>query len=209
MTDVSTPATAPEPSAPALPPAPGPVSEPRPPSRFGKWLRGALRWTTGLLVVFALGLGATWLAQVRPLQLRLQALDQERQALATQVADLTAGVQEVEAVRSENINLKVAIAKLEQHQLAVRALNATSQAQLVLAGGLASPSVADLLAEADTHLASLEKALAGSMEQEVRGLRDRLALAASEVPSDTFAAQRDLEVLANGIRSLELQLSGG
>jgi hypothetical protein len=65
-----------------------------------------------------------------------------------------------------------------------------------------------LLAQVEEHLAALQVVLAGSMQQGVRDLRDRLALAAGELRSDPFAAQRDLEILANGLRMLEEQVSG-
>lgn len=193
-------------------PAPSTPSSPSPaapaPSRFAPWLRRALRWTTGLLVVFALGVGATWLAQVRPLQLRLETLAQERAALETQAADLKQQVQAMEAVRAENVRLKVDQARLDQQHLILLAMMGTAQAQLALAGGSPGEAPGTLLAQVDRHLAALEEILAGTPQQDVRDLRDRLTLAAGEVETDPFAARRDLEILANGLRLLEEQLSG-
>ena len=178
------------------------------PSRFRMWLRRALRWTTGLLVVFAMGLGATWLAQVRPLQLQVEALEQERATLEAQVADLKLQVDAMEALQAENVSLKVDQARLEQQRLVLQAMTATAQAQLALAGGSDVGAPGPLLARVEAYLAALQEVLAGSMQQDVRDLRDRLALAAGELTSDPFAAQRDLEILANGLRMLEEQLSG-
>jgi hypothetical protein len=190
----------------SMPSSPSPSSSV--PSPFAPWLRRALRWTTGLLVVFTLGLGATWLAQVRPLQVRVAALEQEQTALTTQAADLQLQVQAMEAVRAENVRLKVDQARLEQQRLVLQAMIATAQAQLALAGGSAGEAPGPLLDQVEEHLAALEAALAGSLQQDVRDLRDRLALAGGEVESDPFAARRDLEILANGLRMLEEQLSG-
>lgn len=178
------------------------------PARLTPRLRRVLRWATGLLVVFALGVGATWLAQVRPLQLRVEALEQERAALEAQAADLTLQVQAMEAVRAENVSLKVDQARLNQQSLVLQAMASTAQAQLGLTGGSSAEAPGPLLARVDGHLAALQDMLAGSMQQSVRDLRDRLALAAGEVTSDPFAARRDLEILANGLRLLEEQLSG-
>ncbi len=189
-----------------MPLSPSPSSSE--PSRFRLWLRRALRWTTGLLLVFALGLGATWLAQVQPLQQQVEALEQERAALEAQAADLQLQVQDLQAVRAENISLKVDQARLEQQRLVLQAMSATAQAQLALAGGSAGEAPGPLLAQVEEHLAALQVVLAGSMQQGVRDLRDRLALAAGELRSDPFAAQRDLEILANGLRMLEEQVSG-
>jgi hypothetical protein len=194
-----------EPAAvPPLTPPPPPPDRPR----FSPWLRLALRWATGLLLVFALGLGATWLAQVRPLQLRVEALEQERATLEAHAADLQLQVQALEAVRAENASLKVDQARLEQQRLVLQAMSATAQAQLALAGGSGVDAPGPLLSRVEGYLAALQEVLAGSMQQEVRDLRDRLALAAGELTSDPFAAQRDLEILANGLRMLEEQLSG-
>ena len=194
-----------EPAAvPPLTPPPPPPGRPR----LSPWLQRALRWATGLLLVFALGLGATWLAQVRPLQLRVEALEQERAALEERAADLQLQVQAMEAVRAENVSLKVDQARLEQQRLVLQAMTATAQAQLALAGGPAVETPGPLLAQVEGHLAALQEVLAGSMQQDVRELRDRLALAAGEVELDRFAARRDLEILANGLRMLEEQLSG-
>jgi len=193
-------------SASVPPAAPSPTSSGS--SRFAPWLRRALRWATGLLLVFAMGLGATWLAQVRPLQLQVEALRQERAALEAEAADLKLQVQAMEAVRAENVSLKVDQARLEQQRLVLQAMTATAQAQLALAGGSAVEAPGPLLAQVEAKLAALQGVLAGSMQQDVRNLRDRLALAAGEVESDPFAAQRDLEILANGLRMLEEQLSG-
>jgi len=191
-------------TVPPLAPSPSSLES----SRFSPWLRRALRWATGLLVVFAMGLGATWLAQVRPLQAQVESLEQERATLEAQAADLTLQLQAMEAVRAENVSLKVDQAKLEQQRLVLQAMTATAQAQLALAGGSAVEAPGPLLAQVEAKLAALQGVLAGSMQQDVRNLRDRLALASGEVESDPFAAQRDLEILANGLRMLEEQLSG-
>jgi cell division protein FtsB len=195
-----------EPAPVAAPSKPSPSTPV--PSRFTPRLRRSLRWATGLLLVFALGLGATWLVRVRPLQVRVEALEQERSTLEAQAAELQRQVQDMNAVRSENITLKVDQARLEQQRLVLQAMTGTAKAQLALAGGSTSEAPATLLAQVDGQLSALQEALAGSMQQGVGDLRDRLALAAGEVTSDPFAAQRDLEILANGLSMLEEQLSG-
>jgi len=201
MTDAPSaqpPASLPSPAAPT----------PKPPSRSAAWLRRALRWATGLVVVFALGLGATWMAQVRPLHLRLAALEEERALLDARVAELQAKVSDMDAVRAENASLKVGQAKMEQHLAVLQAMIATAQAQVSLASGAERAKAGAALSQADGYLAELEQALAGSMQDDVRALRERLAMAAGELESDPFAARRDVEVLANGLENLKRQLSG-
>ncbi len=192
----------------AAPPRPA-VSESAPPARSKNWRSQALRWTTGLLVVFVLGIGATWLAQVRPLRQQVDVLEQERATSQASLAELQAQVAQMESVRAENVVLKVGQAKLEQRYALLSATVGTLRAQLVLSAGGEAGDAAQALASADAELAALEQVLAGSQQEGVQMLRERLALAVSELESDPFAARRDLEVLANGLETMEKALSGG
>jgi hypothetical protein len=205
--------TPPEPasSAPPVPPVPAVprVKQPAPKSRWASWKARALRWTTGLLVVFALGLVATWLVQVRPLRQQVAALEQERESLQASVADLQVETARLEGVDAENVALRATQTELEQNAALLKAKAGTLQAQFVLASGGDTREAAKALSSADDQLEILEKALAGAQQESVRALRYRLAMAAEEIKTDPFAAQRDLEVLANGLETMEKELSGG
>jgi hypothetical protein len=194
------------------PPAPASsapsVQQPAPRSRWAPWKSRALRWTTGLLVVFALGLGALWLVQVRPLRQQVAELERERESLQANVADLQTETARLEGVDAENAILKATKAELEQSSALRAARVGTLQAQYVLASGGDAREAVEALSSADDKLEILEKALAGTQQESVRALRYRLAMAAEEVESDPFAAQRDLEVLANGLETMEKELSG-
>ncbi len=185
------------------------IPKPTPASPSKSRRSQALRWATGLLVVFALGLGATWMAQVRPLQQHVAVLEQEQGVLQADLTDLRAQVAQMEAVRAENVALKVGQAKLDQSFALLKATVGTLQAQLVLAAGGEAQEAAKALASVDSQLAVLEQAIVGSQQADVQILRERLALAVSELESDPFAARRDLEVLANGLDTMEKALSGG
>jgi len=202
--------TPPEPasSAPAVS-AVSPVKQPAPRSGWAPWKARALRWTTGLLVVFALGLVATWLVQVRPLRGQVAALEQECESLQASVADLQAETARLEGVDAENAALTVTKTELEQNSALLKAKAGTLQAQFVLASGGDTREAVEALSSADDQLEILEKALAGAQQESVRALRYRLAMAAEEIKTDPFAAQRDLEVLANGLETMEKDLSGG
>jgi len=195
--------------APAAPKPMPAIPNPKPasPSK-SRWSR-VLRWTTGLLVVFALGLGATWMVQVRPLRQQVAVLEQEQGVLQAGIAELQAQVTQMEAVRAENVALLVGQAKLDQSFALLKARVSTLQAQLVLSAGGEAQEAAQALVSADSQLAMLEQALAGSQQEDVQILRERLALAIGELESDPFAARRDLEVLANGLDAMEKALSGG
>jgi chromosome segregation ATPase len=205
MTESTPTPPAPAPYAPPVPP----VKQPAPKSRWAPWKARALRWTTGLLVVFALGLVATWLVQVQPLRRQVAALEQERASLQASVAELQAETVRLEGVDAENAALKVTKAELEQNCALLMAKVGTVQAQFVLASGGDTGEAAKALSSADDQLEILEKALAGTQQESVRALRYRLAMAVEEVESDSFAAQRDLEVLANGLETMAKELFGG
>lgn len=200
----------PTPPAPARSASPEPaVRRPAPQSHWAPWISRALRWATGLLVVFALGLGATWLVQVRPLRQQVAVLEQERGSLQVSLADLQEQVDRLEGVDAENATLRTTKTTLEQISALLKAKAGTLQAQLVLAAGGETGQAAVALSNADGQLALLEKALVGTRQESIRALRYRLAMAVEEIESDPFAAQRDLEVLANGLETMEKELSGG
>ncbi len=204
MTESTPTSPAPTSSAPPVPPA----IQPTPRSGWAPWKSRALRWTTGLLVVFALGLVAAWLVQVRPLRQQVAVLEQERESLLASVADLQAQTDRLEGVDAENTALKATQAVLEQNSALLMAKAGTVQAQFVLASGGDAGEAVEALSTADGQLEVLEKALSGTQQESVRALRYRLAMAVEEIESDPFAAQRDLEVLANGLETMAKDLSG-
>jgi hypothetical protein len=185
-----------------------PSKGPAPRAGWAPWKIRALRWTTGLLVVFALGLVALWLVQVQPLRRQVAALEQERGTLQARVDDLQAETVRLQGVDAENAALKVTTAELERNAALLMARVSTLKAQFVAASGGNATEALEALASADDQLAILEEALAGTQQEDVRAMRYRLAMAAEEMENDPFAAQRDLEVLANGLETMEQELLG-
>jgi hypothetical protein len=145
---------------------------------------------------------------VRPLRQQVAALEQERESLEASVEDLQAQTARLEGVDAENAALKAANAAFEQNSILLGARNGTLQAQSVLASGGDVAQALEALSRADNLLEKLEKVLTGTQQESARTLRYRLAMAAEEANTDPFAAQRDLEVLANGLDTLEKELSG-
>jgi hypothetical protein len=125
------------------------------------------------------------------------------------VADLQAQTDRLEGVDAENASLKATQTVLEQSSALLTARAGTLQAQFVLASGGDAREAAEALSTADDRLEVLENALSGARQESVRALRYRLAMAVEEIKTDPFAAQRDLEVLANGLETIEKDLSGG
>ena len=70
--------------------------------RTGRFLRRALRWLTAVVVLFGLGVAATWFAQVRPRTQQIEALIQALAEVEAQRDQLQEQLAELEGVRSEN-----------------------------------------------------------------------------------------------------------
>lgn len=179
------------------------------PSRTSLFLRRALRWTTATLTVFALGIVALWLVQVQPLRERISTLERERQTLQAAVADLESQVTRLKDVEQDNEALQAAKASLELQMAVLNARLGAVKAQYLLAANGDPQAILETLAEADRRLDALEQTLLGAPQESVRSLRYRVAMVVGEIESNPFAAQRDLEVLADGLESLERDLAGG
>jgi hypothetical protein len=188
-------------STPDLEPTPSPVPvAPKPPSRLGTFFRRALRWTVAVIVVFALGIAAMWATQVRPKTLEIEALR----------AELTAAATELETLRplpAENQALREEVDQLRQRLAVVESLVDVASAQVALLVGDAGAARLHL-AGTDVRLTELA-ALSGTIASEdVGALQTRLMQVFDEIDTDVFAAQRDLEVMANTLATMARSLTG-
>jgi cell division protein FtsB len=173
-------------------------------SRIGRFLRRALRWITGFVVIFALGFGSTWLARVQPLQREVEQLEATLSDTNDARDRLQQQVDELEGVREENQSLAAALQENQGQLELLNILVDVTTAQLAIAQENPAAAAA-ALSDTDARLIELGKTL-GS--QQVAPLRERLALVIEEVEVDIFAAQRDLEILANTLISMERDLFG-
>jgi hypothetical protein len=176
-----------------------------PPSKFRLFLIRALRWVTGFMLVFVLGIVAMWAIRVRPAQAELNSLQTELDAMQEQVSTLEGQVRTLLPLEDENASLQNELAKTEQ-QMAIRGILVdVTSAQLAMAQE--DPIAAKAaLAGTDDRMQALDLELVGT--DTLEGLRTRLALVMDELDSDAFAAQRDLQILANNLISLERSLFG-
>ncbi len=178
---------------------------PPPPSRFRLVLNRALRWITGFMLVFVLGVAAMWVIRVRPAQLELQSLKAELDAQQLQITTFEDQVRSLLPLEEENASLKTELTNTGQQMTIMRVLVDVTSAQLAMAQE--DPVAAKAaLAGTDDRLRKLDVELVGT--DTLEGLRTRLELVVDELDSDTFAAQRDLQILANNLISLERSLFG-
>jgi hypothetical protein len=182
-----------------------PPIEPPPPSRMSLFLRRALRWVTGLLFVFVLGILAMWAVQVRPAGERIRSLEAQLESSRSKIGELEAQVEALRPLEAENATLVSDLNRAEQRMDVLSVLVDVTSAQLAMAQD--DPVAAkSALAGTDDRLLRLDTDLVGA--DTVRGLRTRLALVISELDTDVFAAEQDLQVLANNLVSLERSIFG-
>ncbi len=185
-----------------------PDEEPKAPtpkdSRAGGFLKRALRWVVTFLVVFTLGIVAMQFVRVRPLTDERDSLSQSlAEAQATQ-QDLQAEIDRLEGVEQENQALTETLQQTEVKLALLNILVDVTRAQLALAQE--DPlRVAAALQGTGEKLATLRELMGDS---DLGGIRERLVLVLSEVDGDPFAAERDLEILANTLLEIERELSG-
>jgi hypothetical protein len=187
-----------EPTPPDQPSAPKP---PKPPSRLGRILRRVLVWAVGLEVIFALGVAAAWFAQILP-------KSSEIQQLRTDLAAAQTELQSLRPLVAENQTLTVDLAQAQRQQAVVEVLVDVTSAQAAMA--LENPSAARLaLGSTDDRLQALSTLLdAPDAQERVSAMRARLTQILAELDRDAFAAQNDLEVLANDLAVLRQEAGG-
>ena len=173
-------------------------------SRAGGFLKRALRWVVIFLVVFTLGIVAMQFVRVRP-------LTDERDRFSQSLAEAQAAQQELEqeidrleGVEQENQALSEALQKTEVKLALLNILVDVTRAQLALAQEDPVRVVAALQGTGD-KLATLRDLM---QDSDLEGIRERLVLVLSEADGDLFAAERDLEILANILLEIERDLSG-
>ena len=174
-------------------------------SRTGRFLRRALRWVTALIVIFGLGVAAMWFFRVRLLEEELGKLEQSVSDLGAARDELQARVDELDSVEAHNELLAGALRKTEIRVALLDVLVDISRAQLAIEQD--EPlAVLAALEDTDQLLIGLGILLEPDRGSEIQSLQERLVLVIYEVEDDRFAAQRDLEILANLLLAMETEL---
>jgi len=171
---------------------------PKPPSRIGRFLRIALRWAVGGMLVFLLGLLATWFAQVRPQAAEIREMRTELESAQAELATLR-------PLQAENEQLQAEADQAHTRLAVVEALVDVTSAQVALF--MDDPTAARThLSGTDERLTAISARMGVSVADEIETMRGRLNQVLAEVDQDPFAARRDLEVLANTLATLAREL---
>ena len=184
-----------------------PEELPKEPSKFALFLRKLLRWATGTLTIFTLGIVLMWIVQVRPRTIELRELESQLQSSNQEIEKLAGELDILKAVDAENAALEASLDETLMHLNLLSVLVDVSNAQLALNDGNLEMAQA-ALAETDSKLDLLAIDLDGNRQDTVEAMQERLSLALGEINEDTFAAQSDLEVLRNTLLALERSLFG-
>jgi hypothetical protein len=181
--------------------------EPKPPSRLGRFFRKALRWLTGIIVIFGLGVGTTWFVRVQPMNNQIEDLKNQLQAAEITVGEMESLIAEYQSLESDKEAVESELLDMQLHVDIMRIVLDVVSAQLALANDDIVTAKASLTGT-DTRLADLQERLQGEDQQTIEGMRTRLALVLDEMEEDAFAAMSDLEVLASNLVALERSLFG-
>lgn len=172
------------------------------PGPLGRFFIRVVRWAAGIGLIFGFGVVLTWIVRVVPLVGELRDLREELGAANTQITGLEDVVSDLRDLERTNASLQAELTKAELHIVLLNVLSDISEARLALAIDDRAAAHA-ALTDTDDLMVSLQEALEGEDANNVVGYRVRLQQAISEVDTDTFAADGDLEILANGLMNLE------
>lgn len=165
----------------------------KPPRRIGCVSRAVYILIVAVLILSFAG-GAIYLLWYQPVSAELAAANAE--------------VEELRPLVAENEALAAEVQQAGTRLLILSALVDVNAARVSLALG-EPEAAADRLDSIRQALAAVESRLEGETKQSVAAMGPRLELVAGEIDGDSFAAQRDLEVLANDLSGLAEQLADG
>jgi hypothetical protein len=160
----------------------------------------------GLFGIFALGIAATWVLQVRPRSVQIEKLGVHGATAQAEVVDLEERLDLLLPLEEENAALLVETAAMNQELALLRVLLNVKTAQMALM----MDEVADAEERLENSREDLERVSQGMTGAEAEVLRDlinRLDLIQSEIDRDPEAAAQDLEILANTLVTLERAIS--
>ncbi|MGB9673471.1 MAG: hypothetical protein ACPL3P_04975 [Anaerolineales bacterium] len=175
----------------------------RPARRF---LRRLLRWTLGILIVFGLGLLTALYVWFLPLRQTNTALNKELTAAKDQITQLQ------QQLADQKLQQQKAQQEIDQLKVADYQSQLKSAQLEVAAARIAlyqnDPNQAlTALDKVATILNALQSKIPQAQQTQLSDLQARLELAKKEVKDNTYAAQSDLDVLAQGLNQLSEMVS--
>lgn len=198
----------------------GDESQPPPPiealvseSKTRRFFRAFIRWTAGTLIVFGLGFLAAIFLLYRPDLQKAKTVQQDLQAELTQakdqiteLQDQAAGLQDqvtlLKSLKETNDELLIVQQDLELHVAILDARLDVTNAMLALSDQDTARALV-ILDKTDETLDRIRELLPPEQQDSITALKQRLELVLSEIETDPYAAQSDLDVLATNLLQLE------
>jgi len=183
--------------------APAPVQAPQQvESKTRHFLRMALRWVIGFLIVFLLGVLAMEFAFYRPLTLQYDQVKSERDQAQQNEKVLQGQIDSLTPLATQNKTLQDQLSKSQLHVTILSAEANVATAQVALLND--KPADARLvLNKTTTTLKTLQGMLPPDQQKVATDMQNRLILVVGELDSNKFAAQSDLNVLETSLVQLE------
>jgi polyhydroxyalkanoate synthesis regulator phasin len=185
-----------------------------PPAEESKTRRGfrlALRWLLIFLIVFGVGylvaIYTLYQPEVEGYKEKINVLQSELQTAQGQVTELEAQVADLSPLDAENQTLKAMHAEYELQVAILDARLDISNALLALAEE-DIPRARIALERTGEALVAIDQSLQTEQKDVVAGMQQRLELVLTELDTDVYAAQSDLDVLDKRLLELEDALFG-
>ena len=180
--------------------------EPTPP-RGRSFFRSCLLWSIGLLGLFALGIAATWVLQVRPRMEEISVITAERDALHDQVSEFEEQADQLATLTIEYEQLEEQFAIAAGHRALLGILLDVTAARLALERS-DTPTAVVALGRTQERVDELEEAMDPDHRDSLESIQKRLELVWSELEDHPDTAARDLDILITALITLERSLYG-
>jgi DNA repair ATPase RecN len=149
---------------------------------------------------------AYWV-RIRPQEDQLRQTQEDLQTAQMTIEELEAQLVEMNRLKAENARLQEDLDLSQIRYEVLSALVDVSTAQIALGAGDVARAKASL-DDTQARLERLEKSLDAPHSFSIESMLDRLGLAMDEIDENTFAAMKDLEVLASDLQTLRQKLGG-
>ncbi len=173
----------------------------------GRRLRRALIWAVSLVIILAAGVILTWTLRVQPQAQQIATMKTDLTTIQEQLDVQGKELEELRPLLARNQVLEEQLSLANAHLDLLNVLVDVTTAQLALTQEDEIAARAALTGTGD-RLSTLESTLEGANASAAAEMNDRLQLVLEEVETDSFAARRDLEILANNLLSLERVIFG-
>ena len=185
-------------------------------SKFRRFLRKLIRWTVGLLIIFALGFLTAIVSYYQPARTQLRQATQDLGAaeetissLNNKINDLNTEIQkkdeQINNLQSENSTMQDVITEKETHITVLKTMLSVNQATIALLNNKPNESM-QALSQANELLQKIKEMLGESQTDNLDTIEQRLNLITTELKTNPSAALADMAIVIDDLAKLEADL---